>query len=125
MIQIDSKGGINKKDVGLSENHQVTMTNKTLVTLTENKLTIKDRTLELDYGIYTKPQLFYIDNKIYISTTDKQTKKVYLYDSNAEIFPNFPVYGNSPISLGNMDKDAKLEFCVQGENNTVLIYQIN
>ena len=125
LIQIDSKGGINKKDVGLSENHQVTMTNKTLVTLTENKLTIKDRTLELDYGIYTKPQLFYIDNKIYISTTDKQTKKVYLYDSNAEIFPNFPVYGNSPISLGNMDKDAKLEFCVQGENNTVLIYQIN
>lgn len=125
LIQIDRKGGINKKDVGLSENHQITMTNKTLVTLSENKLTIKDRTLELDYGIYTNPQLFYINNKIYISTTDKQTKKVYLYDSNAELFPNFPIYGNSQISLGNMDEDPKLEFCVQGESDTVLIYQIN
>ncbi|RZS92159.1 ribonuclease HII [Aquimarina brevivitae] len=125
LIQIDAKGGINKKEIGLEENHQVTMTNKTLVTLSENKLTIKDRTLELDYGIYTAPKLFYINNKIYISVTDKQTKKVYLYDSNAELFPNFPVYGNSAISLGNMDNDPKLEFAVKGDDNTILIYQIN
>lgn len=75
--------------------------------------------------MYTEPKLYFINNKIYITITDIQAKKVYLYDSNAELFPNFPVYGNSVLSLGNMDKDPNLEFVVQGEENGVLIYQIN
>ncbi|KAA1242838.1 ribonuclease HII [Aquimarina sp. RZ0] len=124
-IQIPSDGSILLQDIDLKENSSLVATNKTLVTLSENKLSIKGKTLELDFGVYTKPQLFYIQNKIYVSITDIQANKVYLYDSNAELFPNFPVYGNSKISLGNMDKDPNLEFTVQGEDNSILIYQIN
>ncbi|GAA4272794.1 hypothetical protein U6A24_08575 [Aquimarina gracilis] len=125
LIQIDEKGGVVTQNLNLGENNGIVSTNKTLVTFSENKLSIKGRILELDYGVYTEPKLYYINNKIYITITDVQAKKVYLYDSNAELFPNFPVYGNSVLSLGNMDKDPNLEFVVQGEDNSVLIYQIN
>lgn len=125
LIQFDEKGGVSAQNLNLNPDNNIVATNKTLVTLSENKLTIKGKTIELEYGVYTKPELFYINNKIYISVTDIQAKKVYLYDSNAELFPNFPVYGNSAISLGNMDKDSNLEFVVQGEENGILIYQIN
>ncbi|WP_103072507.1 hypothetical protein [Aquimarina sediminis] len=125
LIQIQNDGNAIEQNLSLHEDNQMTATNKTLVTLSENKLTIKGKTIELDFGIYTEPKLYFINNKIYITTTDIQAKKVYLYDSNAELFPNFPVYGNSVLSLGNMDKDPNLEFVVQGEENSILIYQIN
>ncbi|WP_378178120.1 hypothetical protein [Aquimarina sp. SS2-1] len=125
LIQVQSDGTVSLTDKELNPGSSLVATNKTLVTFSENKLSIKGKTLELDFGVYTKPQIFYINNKIYVAITDIQAKKVYLYDSNAELFPNFPVYGNSIISLGNMDKDPNLEFTVQGEENSVLIYQIN
>jgi len=125
LIQVQSDGTVSLIDKELNENSSLVATNKTLVTFSENKLSIKEKTLELDFGAYSNPQIFYINNKIYVAITDVQSKKVYLYDSNAELFPNFPVYGNSVISLGNMDKDPNLEFTVQGEENSILIYQIN
>ncbi len=125
LIQIDQNGGAVSQNLNLGKDNSLVATNKTLVTFSENKLSIKGRTLELDFGVYTAPKLYYINNKIYITITDIQAKKVYLYDSNAELFPNFPVYGSSVLSLGNMDKDANLEFVVQGEENGILIYQIN
>ncbi len=125
LIQIQNDGNAVEQNLGLQEDNRMVSTNKTLVTFSENKLTIKGKTLELDFGVYTEPKLYFINNKIYITITDIQAKKVYLYDSNAELFPNFPVYGNSVLSLGNMDKDPNLEFAVQGEENSILIYQIN
>ncbi len=125
LIQVQSDGNAVTQNFKLKNEHAIVATNKTLVTFSENKLAIKGRTLELDFGVYTAPKLYYINNKIYITITDIQAKKVYLYDSNAELFPNFPVYGNSALSLGNMDNDPNLEFVVQGEDNSILIYQIN
>lgn len=125
LIQIQEDGNAVTQNLNLDENNRIVATNKTLVTFSENKLSIKGRTIELDFGVYTAPKLYYINNKIYISITDIQAKKVYLYDSNAVLFPNFPVYGNSAMTLGNMDKDPNLEFVVQGEDNGILIYQIN
>ncbi|CAN0370319.1 unnamed protein product, partial [Ectocarpus sp. 4 AP-2014] len=60
-----------------------------------------------------------------ISVTDTQSQKVYLFDSNAKLLPNFPVYGTSGIDLENIDKDPPLEFVVQAEKNSVIIYEIN
>ncbi|TPN86697.1 hypothetical protein [Aquimarina algicola] len=125
MIQIQKDGKAVKQNIGLEKNSKIVATNKTLVTMHENKLSIKGKTIELDFGVYTKPILYYINDKIYVTVTDIQTKKVYLFDSNAELFPNFPVYGSSAIYMGNMDKDPNLEFVVQGEDNSVLIYQVN
>jgi hypothetical protein len=125
LISVDTKGNVSSINLNLSENHYLETTSKTLVTQSENKLTIKNKTTELDYGNYSNPKLFYINNKIYVSTTDLQSHKIYLYDSQSKPLPNFPVYGNSTIDLDNIDKDRNLEFVTKGDNNAIILYQIN
>lgn len=125
LVQVNQKGNISKQGLGLVNNHKLTTTNKTLVTLSENKLSIKLKSLELDFGNYTAPKIFYINDKIYITVTDLQTQKVHLFDSQTKTIKNFPVYGNSTIDLNNIDKDRNLEFVVQGESNSIVLYQIN
>ena len=125
LISVDSKGNISSRKLNLSKNHHLETTSKTLIAQSENKLIIKSKTTELDFGDYTKPKLFYINNKIYVSITDLQTHKVYLFDSQSKLLPNFPVYGNSTIDLNNIDKDKNLEFVTKGDNNSIILYQIN
>lgn len=125
LIAIDEKGNVTSKKLNLSAKHDIKSTGKTLITQSENKLTIKNTTTTLDFGEYTSPRHFYINNKIYISTTDLQSHKVYLYDSNSKLLPNFPIYGNSAIMLDNIDTDNNLEFVTQGAAKEVILYQIN
>ncbi len=125
LVQVNESGKITKKDLKLSENHSLVANNTVLVTFNENELTINGKIVNLDYGLYTEPQFIEINNKAYISITDTQTSKVYVFDKDANLISGFPVYGNSQISLANMDNRGKLEFCVKGEDNSVLIYQMN
>ncbi|MBN4070256.1 ribonuclease HII [Olleya sp. AH-315-F22] len=123
LIQVNTKGAVSKQSLNLDKNHFVVTTDKTLVTLSENNLNIKLKTYELDFGNYTAPKIFYLDDKIYISLTDLQTQKVYLFDSQARLLNNFPVYGNSIIALDNIDADRNLEFVVKGESNSIIVYK--
>lgn len=125
LVSIDQKGNVTSKNLNLSTNHYLETSNNTLIAQSDNKLIIKNRTTNLDFGEYSTPKLFYINNKIYVSTTDLQSNKVYLYDSQSELLPNFPVYGNSSIMLDNIDKDTNLEFVVKGEANEIILYKIN
>ncbi|NNC50274.1 MAG: ribonuclease HII, partial [Flaviramulus sp.] len=125
LISINTKGNVASKNLNLSENHSIETSSKTLVALSENKLLIKSKTNELDFGDYSNCKLFFINNKIYISVTDLQSHKVYLFDSQSRLLNNFPVYGNSTIELDNIDKDKNLEFVTKGESNSLILYQIN
>ncbi|MBU3822662.1 ribonuclease HII [Flavobacteriaceae bacterium XHP0103] len=125
LLNIDPNGNVASVNLNLTENHHIDATNKTLATMSENKLTIKGKTVELDFGSYTTPKIFYINDKIYVSVTDLQSHKVYLFDSQAEPIPNFPVYGNSSINLDNIDRNRNLEFVVKGENNSIILYEIH
>jgi hypothetical protein len=125
LISIDLNGGTSSSKLNLSENHHIFASSKTLVTQSDNKLTIKDKTIELDFGSYTAPKLYYIKDKIYVSTTDTQAHKVYLYDSQAAIISNFPVYGNSLMALDVIDKNGNLGFVVKGESNSIILYKIH
>lgn len=125
LVSIDTRGNASKVNLNLGSNHNLETTSKTRVTFHENKLGIKSRTIELDYGNYTRPSIFYINDKIYVALTDLQAKKAYLYDSQGKLIPNFPVYANAPISLDNIDNDKSLEFATKGDANTIILYQIN
>ena len=125
LLSIDLKGNSVSQNLNLSEQHHIESSSKSLVTLNDNILNIKGRTYELDFGIYTAPKLFYLQDKIYVTVTDLQTQKVYLFDSNAQLLPNFPIYGNASITLDNIDKDRDLEFVTKGDNNSIILYQIN
>ena len=125
LIQVNQIGAVSSSNLNLDSGHQITTTSKTLVTLSENRLNIKSRVVEMDYGDYTPPQIFYINDKIYIATTDLQAKKIYLFDSLGKPIANFPVYGNSSIDMGQIDKDKTLEVVTKGEDNSIIVYEIN
>jgi hypothetical protein len=125
LIQVNTKGVMSKQSLKLDSNHAVVATSKTLSFLSENYITIKQKTKQLDFGFYTSPVIFYLNDKIYVSVTDLQSKKVYLFDSSANIQNNFPVYGNSQIELENMDNDTALEILTTGDSNSIIVYQKN
>ena len=124
ITQVNTKGAINNiKPIKDDGNIRIDATSKTMATITENTLTIKNKKVNLDYGVYTAPKIFYINNKVFIAITDTQSSKVYLYDSNAKLISGFPVYGNSIPDIENIDKDKSLEMIVKGDNNNVLFYE--
>ena len=125
LIQVDTKGQLSLKNLNLTDNHKIATTSKTLVSLTENKLKIKSRTVDLDYGDYTAPKIFYLNDKIYVTTTDLQSNKVYLFDSQAKAIPNFPVFGTSIAELQKLDKDNGLELITQSDPKTIVVYKLN
>lgn len=125
LISVDTNGNSSSLNLNLTEKHHIDASSKTLVTQSENKLTIKGKTIELDFGSYTAPKLFYINDKIYVSVTDLQAHKVYLYDSQGVLLSNFPIYGNSIAALDNIDKNRSLGFVVKGENNSIILYKIH
>lgn len=125
LFSIDEKGNTSTQQLNLNEQHHIDATSKTLVTLTENRLSIKSNSVELDFGIYSRPKIFYLNDKIYVSVTDTQTNKVYLFDSLGKSIPNFPVYGSSSIDMDNADKDKNPEIIVKSGSNELLMYQMN
>ncbi|WP_019668779.1 hypothetical protein [Eudoraea adriatica] len=125
LYSIDTKGKISKTKLNYSEDHGLDATIKTLVTTNENILSIKGKNVTLDLGVYTHPDIFYVHDKIYISVTDIQSQKVYLFDSNAQPIENFPVFGYSRIDLDDIDNDRKIEFICKDEENALVLYKIN
>ncbi|WP_456438633.1 ribonuclease HII [Psychroserpens sp.] len=125
LLKVNQSGNVAHKNLNLSEKHSITTTSKTLVALSDNKLTIKTNTINLDFGDYTPPKIFYIKDKIYVTVTDLQAKKVYVFDSQAKPINNFPVYGNSSIEMDDIDNDNSIEVIVKGDDNSIIIYEIN
>ena len=79
----------------------------------------------MDYGDYTAPRIFYLNDKIYITTTDLQSKKVYLFDSQAKPIPNFPVFGISAAEMQKLDKNAGLELITQSDDKNLIVYKLH
>ena len=125
LIQVDLKGNVFKSPLKLSNDHKINMTPKTLVTLSENILTIKGVPVILPFGNYTSPQIFYINDTLYISITNIDSSKVYLFFSSGKLVNGFPVFGNSSIDIKNIDNDRNLEMVVKSEKDSFILYEIN
>ena len=125
LVQVDTQGKTSTKNLNLTDKHKIFTTSKTLVTLKENKLKIKSRVLDLDFGEYTAPKIFYLNDKIYVTTTDLQSKKVYLFDSQAKSIPNFPVFGTAQAELQELDNENGLELITQSDDKTIVVYKIH
>jgi len=125
LFVIDEKGNVAKTKFNLNEDHGFYATSKTLTTMNDNILTIKGKKVSLDLGVYTKPKIFYLYDKIYVSVTDIQSQKVYLFDSNAEPVKHFPVFGTSQIDLEDIDNDRKLELVAKDQDSSLVVYKMN
>ncbi|MRX62536.1 ribonuclease HII [Maribacter luteus] len=125
LYQIASNGKMNTTNLRLNEDHGIDATSNTFVYMNDNVLSIKGKKVELDFGVYSKPEIFYIYDKIYVGVTDIQNQKIYLYDSQAKPITGFPVYGSSPVDLTDMENDRKLEVVAQDQKNSIIVYQLN
>jgi len=110
--------------LGFEAQTQITTSSRTLVAQWSNQLQIKNERKILDFGSYLAPQLFYVNDKIYIALTDQQGQKIMLFDSSGTILNGFPVFGISKIDLSNADNDSALEFVCQSGENELMMYQI-
>lgn len=122
--QIALNGKTTQTKFNSNKDHGFDATSNTLVLMNENSLTIKGEKVTLEVGVYTKPRIFYINDKIYISVTDLQNQKIYLFDSNAKPIQNFPVFGSSIINLSDMDNDKKLELVSKDLDNSIIVYRL-
>jgi hypothetical protein len=125
LFALDTKGKITKTRFNLNEDHGMEATSKTLSLMNDNELSIKGNKASLDLGVYTTPRIFYIYDKIYVSVTDIQTQQAYVFDSNAILFPNFPVYASSAIDLTDIDNDRSIEIVGKFEDNSIIVYSMN
>jgi len=123
--QIDSHGKLTATNFNLNPDHGMYATANTLVLMDDNILSIKGKKVELELGVYSRPKIFYIYDKIYVSVTDIQNQRIHLYDSQAEPIPGFPVYGSSLIDLIDMDHDKKLELVAKDRANSLIVYTMN
>ena len=123
--QIDTQGKLTATNFNLNKDHGMYATSNTLVFMDDNVLTVKGKKVELDLGVYTKPKIFYVYDKIYVSVTDLQNQQIYLFDSQAKPISNFPVFGNSLIDLTDMDNDRKLELVAKDQDNSLIVYKMN
>ena len=123
--QISANGKLNTTNLRLNEDHGIVATSKTFVTMNDNVLNIKGKKTELDFGVYSRPKIFYIYDKIYVGVTDIQNQKVYLFDSQAVPIKNFPVFGSSLIDMADMEGDRRLEIVTQDQKNSLIVYQLN
>ncbi|MGM1057388.1 MAG: DUF3352 domain-containing protein [Bacteroidota bacterium] len=123
LVFVDVNGNVEEKQVAFNVNLQLVATENTLVTLSENVLVINDTEINLDYGLYTQPKIFELENKTYIAVTDTQAQRVYVFDKNATLLPGFPVYGNSAIDM-RIENGGNVLLTVKGEEDTVLVYRM-
>ena len=125
LIQIDTRGNVLSSNLDLSKNHKIVIGYESLVTLSENKLTIKGIPITLPYGNYTKPNVFKFNDMIYITTTDIESEKVYLFKENGKTVKGFPVYGTTSASLSKSKKNNQLELVVGSEKKDIIVYSFS
>ena len=122
---VDTQAKVNKNNLNLNEYHGFDATTKSLVTMNDNVINIKGKSVTLELGVYTKPKIFYIYDIIYVSTTDIQNQKTYLFYSNGKPVADFPILGNGMADLADIDNDRKLELVTKDQNNSLVIYKLN
>ena len=123
LFRIEINGKISYRTLPFETPYQVRARGKNLVLLTENKLEINGRLLELDFGLYVKPSIHVVNNRTLISLVDEQEKKVYVFDRKGNLLPHFPIYGAGPITIDS-DSKGKVFLATSGDNNSLVVYQI-
>jgi hypothetical protein len=124
LIQISTSGKVTSTNLSLTSAHEITGSPRSLVIIDGQMLQIREKRMSLDYGIYTDPQFFLVNDKIYISVLEASSKKLYLYDSNGKLFSGFPVLGASGIDLADIDGDKKVELVTKDEGNFLTVYRL-
>lgn len=116
-------GKVSSKKLNVTS-YQFTVKGKTKVTLDDNMMRINGVLVELPFGIYTAPKIEISNRRTYISITETQENKIYVFNKTGALLPGFPVFGTSPICIGDANKNKKTNFVVKGGSRELLLFEI-
>jgi hypothetical protein len=123
--RISQDGKISSQKLDVSSNYWFAINGNVKVTLDDNLLRINGKLTELPLGLYSKPQLFTINRNSYITITETQEKKVYVFDKNGDLLNGFPIYGTSAAGLGEGNGKNAKNIVVKGDVDRVILYSSN
>lgn len=122
-VSISQKGKVTTQKLNVT-GYWFTIKGKIKVTLDDNLMRINGKLVELPYGLYTTPKIYTANHKTYITITETQENKVYVYTKSGEILPGFPVFGTSSTDIGDANKNGKLNFLVKGGDKEILLFEL-
>lgn len=117
--RITQDGKVSSLKLNVGNNYWFAIEGSTKATMDDNLLRIDGKLVELPLGIYTNPQLFSSNRNVYVTITETQEKKVYVFDKNGTSVNGFPVYGTSAAS---MEGGSTRNLIVKGESNSLIMY---
>ncbi len=119
---INASGKVTSQKLDVAGNYHFATLGTTKVTLDDNLLRIDGKLADLPLGVYSNPQIFIANRNVYVSITETQEKKVYLFRKNGTFVPGFPVFGSSAASVSEAKK--KVLLTVLGQENEVVLFQL-
>ncbi len=108
LINIDLKGNVRRLKQEILNPNYFNIKRNLQVIQSENRLKIASKNIDLDYGNYTKPKIVFTKNNTFVTTTDLQSKKVYVFNTTAILISGFPIYGISEAELYTVNKSLRL-----------------
>ncbi len=124
LVEISTAGKITKKALPFETRYSLAANKNTLVTLTENKVTINNQLVELDFGVYTPPQIQVVNNRTHIILWDNQSGKVYVFDRDAVLLDSFPVNGERWAMLGQGAPGSAIYLAARNNKRELRFYRI-
>ena len=124
LIRIDTRGKVSRTGLNLSPDHGMDASTKTMTLMDDNRFRVKSNEKELELGVYTRPQLFYINDIIYVAVTDLQSQQVHVFRSTAEAVAGFPIEGSGLTDMADMDNDRKVELVTPYRKNSIRVYRV-
>lgn len=124
LVQISTTGKLTKTALPFETRYTIAANRNTLVTLTENKVSINDQLVELDFGVYAPPQIQVVNNRTYILIWDNQSDKVYVFDRDAKLLDSFPVIGRKWAMLGQAVPGSAVYLAAQNNRQELRFYKI-
>jgi len=124
LISIEPSGKVSRSPLKLNPDHGLYATSRTLALMNDNLLQVRGNQAELDLGVYTAPQIFYLNDIIYVAVTDLQTEQLYLFRSDASPLPGFPVEADGLPDMADADGDRNPELAVRFRDSALAVYRI-
>ena len=124
LVQISTTGKLSKTALPFETRYAIAANRNTLVTVTENKVSINNQLVELDFGVYAPPQIQVVNNRTYIIIWDNQSDKVYVFDRDAKLLDSFPVIGRKWAMLGQAVPGSAVYLAAQNNRQELRLYKM-
>lgn len=123
--RITEEGKVSSQTLNVDGSYWFAINGITKATLDNNLLRIDGKLAELPLGLYSKPQFFTVNHKTYITITETQENKVYVFDKSGNLINGFPVYGTSEASMGDNSSKDGVSLAVKGDGKGIIVYSFN